>query len=100
MASIKKHVANFADHERVETYKQLTNAMEHVSSTLDAIELIAMDMSDEATNARFTLYQKLHNYLDSVALFAGDLHESAIRAKLSITVELENRGKRAEYETK
>ena len=79
MASIKKHAANFDDHERVDAYNQLTDAMERISAIYDAFDVIALDVSKEADAARFTYYAKLSEQLERVAQYADVLSNNAKR---------------------
>ena len=77
MATIKKHVASFPDHYRVDLYNALTDKMERISALYDAFELFAMDMSEQATLDRFTIYEKLAGYLHNVDELASELARNA-----------------------
>ena len=80
MATIKKHAANFADHERVDLYRNVTRTMEQISALYDAFELYQCDMSPEATETRVALYVKLQVRFHDLETFATDLAKNAHEA--------------------
>lgn len=79
MATIKKHVANSDDHERVDLYREITKTMEQISALYDTFELYQTDMSQDATETRVALYVKLQVRLGDLATRAEQLAQNCRR---------------------